>query len=521
MPARSRRLPCLCQIAVAAWISACGVDAAIAGERISVLDVVRMALAKNPDVQLQQKQVEISGAVLQQTSGQFDPVLKLTAERSINNTPLNKIDSASYLGASEYRTETTTVGLALEKTLRNGVVLGPTLSTTSKTDTLSDLQHLDAQNQGDINFRIRVPVLKGSGEAVVANESAANLEWEASKQDLRFVISKSILNVVSGYWGLMYATKNLEVAKAAEMGIQRMVEDTQKLIDADELPAADLVLIKANLKDKTTGRIAAELDLRDAQLRLGEAIGLSYAQSAVLEPGEQFPAIDLDDQKLNDQTRALIDLAMKLRPDLVAAQLREDSARTLTRAAQSNMKSQLDVSLSLGYTGLSEGGGSSALLGGLDQNRGGLNVGASISYQWPFDNNTARGQYRQQAALYDQSSIRLANIGRSIGVGVESALTSLSHSLQQLKESEETVELYRISLENEKTKHLLGTATIVDVLATNDRYLIAQRSYISYRINTLNALARLNYETGALLADDKSGESIQLDRLIGVPKQGS
>jgi outer membrane protein TolC len=246
-------------------------------------------------------------------------------------------------------------------------------------------------------------------------------------------------------------------------------------------------------------------------------MGLPYLQITALEPADGFPSITPEFPSLQSQLARLVNLAIKRRSDLKAAQLRQDSARMLAGAAQTNLKPQLDVTVSVGYAGLAEGGSAGAL-GGLVQNRGGTNIGTSISYQWPFDNNVARGRYRQQAAAYDQSTIRAASVERSIGIGVESTLSGLAHSARQLRESEEAVALYRISVENEKTKYKLGISTMIDVLTINDRLLGARLSNISYWLNTLNALARLNFETGTLFAEDKSGQFIRLDQLVGVPQ---
>src|SRR5208282_5992347 len=111
----------------------------------------------------------------------------------------------------------------------------------------------------------------------------------------------------------------------------------------------------------------------------------------------------------------------------------------------------------------------SNITGDLVQNRTGLNKSAQISYQWPFDNNAARGFLQQQLAAYDESTINITTVDRSISVGVESALSNLVRSSLKLKNSEEAINLYRITLENEKTMHKLGTATMIDVLTTNDR----------------------------------------------------
>lgn len=486
---------------------------------VGLLDAIRLTLSQNPDIQLQEKQVESSQGALQQATGQFDPALRLTAGRSIDNQPLNQQSRNSYASqgfpVSQIRTETTSYNLALETPLRNGIVLSPSIGATRTTGTANDFSNLSAQNQGKVDFSIRVPLLKGSGESAAAGETAANMEMEASKQDLRYSISQNVLNTVTAYWGLLAAGKNLDIARESEASVRRMVDETRKLIEADELPAADLNMLGAHLLDKTTSRISAEQALLDARQRLGQAMGLPYPQITTLEPADGFPAIGTELSAMGSQLVHLTELAMKRRADLKAAQLRRDSARTLTGAAQTNLKPQLDVTVSVGYAGLAEGGNT---MGGLGQNRGGANIGTSISYQWPFDNNAARGRYLQQAAAYDQSTIRTASVERSIGIGVESALSGLAHSARQLKESEESVELYRVSVENEKTKYKLGTSTMIDVLAVNDRLLNARLSNISYRLNTLNALARLNFEAGALLAEDKAGQFIRLDQFVSAPK---
>lgn len=513
-PRFSACLAMLPRLAVAVPLALCCIGTACAAGPVGLLDAVRLTLAKNPDIQLQEKQVEFSQGTVQQAAGQFDPALSLTVGRSVDNSP--QYDGGSQ-SVTPIKTATTAYNLALDTPLRNGIVLSPSVGATSTTGTVYDLAQLPAQNRGKVNFSIRVPLLKGSGESAAAGEIAANLEWAASKEDLRYAIAQSVLNTVTAYWGLLAAGKSLDIARESEASVRRMVGETRKLIEADELPAADLNMLRASLLDKTAARIFAEQALLNAQQRLGQAMGLPYLQISALEAADGFPSLPTGLSALESQLARLIGMAMQRRPDLKAAQLHQDSARTLTGAAQTNLKPQLDVTVSVGYAGLAEGGSAGAL-GGLTQNRGGANIGTSISYQWPFDNNVARGRYRQQAAVYDQSTIRAASVERAIGIGVESALTGLARGALQLRESEEAVELYRISLENEKTKYLLGTSTMIDVLTVNDRLLNARLSNISYRLNTLNALAQLNFQTGALLAEDELGQSIRLDQLVSVPK---
>lgn len=521
-PARRFRPAPLRRLALAALLSLGNPGAAWASGPLTLLDAVHLTLSSNPDIQLQEKQVEYSRGVLQQATGQFDPALSLNVGHSVENSPLNRQTRDGYAGQGlfldQVRNETTSYSLGVEKRLRNGMLLAPSMGVTNTTGTLGDAAGLPPQAQGRISFSLRVPLLKNGGLAAAAAEDAERLEWEAASQEMRFKVSQAILNTATAYWGFLAARENLEIAREAESGVRRMLEDTKKLVEADELPAADLYVLRANLQDKSAARIAAEKSLHDARQKLGAAMGLPQPRIALIEPLDGLPQPPMAFSALPEQSARLTVLAVARRADLAAARLRQDSARARLGAARDNLKPQLDVAINVGYAGLAESSGARAITGGLEQNRAGANAGASLIYQWPFDNNAARGLYRQQAAIHDQRTLRAASAEREIGIGVQSALSDLMHSAALFRESGETVELYRVAVENERTKHKLGTSTMIDVLSTHDRLLGARQNNVAYRLNTLSALARLNFETGALLAGETSGQqSVRLERLVSVP----
>lgn len=494
--------------------------------RVGLLDAVRFSLVMNPNIQLQERQLESSSGVLQQATGQFDSTVGAEVGHNVDNSPLNKlsrdINAAQGLPITPLATQATNYSLSLNDPLRNGIVLSSKVGITSTTSTSNDnlskqygLGNMAAQNIGSVGFSISVPLLKGNWESASAGEAAAKLEREAARQDLRYTISQNIQNTVQAYWALLAAHKNLAIAKETEDGVSLMVEQTRKLIKADELPASDINFLLANQLGKTTLRISNEQALLSAQQALGQLMGLSYQQITSLEPTDEFPSNTSEMPLHESQLARLTHLAMERRSDLAAALLRQDSAKTLTSADKNNLKPQLNLTGSVGYAGLVEGGNP---LEGLSQNMSGANFGTTISYLWPFDNNVARGRYRQQAAAYDQSTIQLANVTRSIGLGVEIAMSGLLRSAVQLKKSEEAVKFYHSSVENEKIKYKLGNSTMVDILTTNDRLLNERLSYISYRLNYLNTLVQLNFQTGVLLAESEVGQSIRLDQLINIQK---
>jgi outer membrane protein TolC len=234
-----------------------------------------------------------------------------------------------------------------------------------------------------------------------------------------------------------------------------------------------------------------------------------------LQAADGFPAAAAELPPAGLQQR-LFELAMNRRADLAAARLREKSAEELLRAARGDLRARVDVNFNLGYEGLVEGGNNA--LGGLVQNRGGSNLGAALSYQWPVGNSAAQGRLAQRAASRDQQTIRIRAVERNVGVGVEAALQGYARAAQQLHESDEAVSLYRVTLENEQTKHRLGNATLIDVLSVNDRLLNARLGNVLYRAGYLNALARLNFEAGTLIAEADSGYAVAPEQWLGLPR---
>jgi outer membrane protein TolC len=489
---------------------------------LGLLESIRLTLVNNSDIQLHVKLGESGLGAFQQAAGQFDSKVAVSLGESVNNTPLNQITRNYYVqqgfSLSSLSTDTNSSNLSLNTPFRNGVVFNTAVASTRTTGSSNDVTYLPSQSVGTVNFSIFVPLLKGSGDSASANESAAKLEWDARMQDLRFSISQNVLNTVTAYWSLIASSKILDIANESESSGRRMVEQTQKLIDADELPAADLNVLKADLMDRMATRIAAEQNLLDAQLSIAQAIGLQYQQIVPIEPIDKIPPLDTEIAGLGNFLAPLINQGIEKRADHVAAKLRQESAKILLDAAQNNRKPQVDINLSVGYAGLAEGAGYNNISGDLSQNKTGLNRSAQIMYQWPFDNNSARGLLRQQLANFDQSTINVSIVERSINIGIKSALSNLLNSALKLKRSEEAVRLYKLTLENEKNKHKLGRATLIDVLTTNDRFINASINNITFQLNYLNALVQLLFQSGKLIEENNNGQSVNIDKLISAPK---
>jgi outer membrane protein TolC len=140
----------------------------------------------------------------------------------------------------------------------------------------------------------------------------------------------------------------------------------------------------------------------------------------------------------------------------------------------------------------------------------------ALTYQWAFGNNAAEGALAQRAAAYEQSVINYNSLVRTVSLAVEATFSGLIRNAWQLKASTESVAIYRLSLENEKTKNRLGTSTILNVLTVNDSLRNARLAQVSNHLNYLTSLATLGYEMGVLIGEAAGENTVDLARLFDL-----
>lgn len=487
-------------------------------QRITLLEAVRGSLANNVSVKVQERQLEFAQGALEQATSQFAPTLGASVGFTRDILPTNSLQRAQLnVDVDTLRTDSALYGLTLSQQLRNGWIVGSSLASTRSADTVSQLSGLPAQNVGRLNFSILVPLGKGSGSSAVAGETAAGLEAEATRSDLRHGLSQNVLDTVSAYWGLVVARKNLTIASEGESALGQLRNELQKLIAADERPAAELTLISANLTDKATQRIAAERLVLEAQQALGRSMGVPYTVYSRLAPADDFPAVLPVVDWNAAQTARLTEQAFRDRADLAAARVRRNAAQAIADAARYNLKPKVDLKLNLGYASLNESNGWSGTVWPYSRNPSGPSGGATLTYEWPFSNRSAQAILAQQLAVLDQNELRVADLINTVGAGVEAALSGAIQSSRQLRASVNSLDLYNRTVDNEKTKHRLGQSTLMEVISVNDMLLAARAAHVSYQASYLNFMTRLRFETATLVESAGNQQSITLEQLLTPP----
>lgn len=475
---------------------------------LSLLDAVRLTFERDPNVAFEEARLAAASGALLIAAGAFDAIVTSTVTRSETLVP------ESSTNTSESRALDGTV--ALTQRLRTGLSFEPEIV----------LSQLDEVGSGDpvadtatVTFRFRQPLLRGRGRAATAaGERAAERELAASGLDLSHVVAGRLAAVAAQYWTVAAAARDLAVLRDSEASSRALVDNTRKLIEADQIPAAELVQVEANLAAKESSTLDGERALFTARQDLGREIGLEAEEIGRLPlPGDPFPAVVSEEVPPATEAAALTALALARRADLLAAEQRREAVALLRRAAVSALQPQLDLILAPGYSGLDTGGGVGRFFSPLARNVPGASVELGLALSWPTLNRQAEGELVQIDAALRQSELAVELIAKAIGADVPSALEEVGRNAQRLGKARQAVRLFERAVLNEEKKLRAGTSTLLDLISQRDRLTAAQQGVVSGELALALALLRLRFETGTLFEERGEARELQLSRLTTLP----
>ncbi len=485
---------------------------------IGLLDAVRVTLAMDPVIHAQDQVLEAARGGLLAAQGQFDPVPSAELRYQHNATPLTQFQRLN--GLNFLKGDTVIYQVAMDQQFRSGLRVTPSLGMTRNQDNSSNSS---APHIAAVNLNITIPLARGRGErAVAAREKAAEAEYQASTLELWHTISGSIAKTTAAYWNYRAATGALAAFAEAEARLRELLDNSQKLAEADEMPPADLKQYESQLATATASRIGAEQALVESRQALGLAMGLPFAEIATLPPpSDDFPPIDGRNSVDPFKIDWLVEDGLRRRNDLKAAERRLEAAESLLAAARNNTLPQVDLSLDVGYQGLSEGNGFDNAFTGFTNNVGGVNAGASLRYRWPIYNRTAEGNVVQGQANLQGIAINKANLARTISSDILVAANNLGNGLAQLRQAQAATESIRVAFENEKKKKRLDMSTSIDVLLIQTLLTNATIDEVNAYGNYAAALVRLRFATATLFAPDKEAQDIDWQQLTTLPSAGT
>lgn len=494
---------------------------------LRILTAAEFVLQHHPLIQYRLAQVEIDRGLNQQAAAAFDTTLLASLTQTRLGTPLTKAQQeenalTGVFGATELA-ESTLLTAGASRLFRSGVAISPTVTFTRYVD--------DKLNPGGVNtanpgVAATIPLLRGLGkDAVTAQEKASQIEIDASLLDLTEEVSELLTQSASDYWNLVAAQKLLQIAVEAEERAKTDLENTQTLVDAGQLPRENLNEVNANLDQYASNRVVAEQNLASAQSQLALDMGADAKEitAVSVSASDDFP--NIDEQRLPNldapSLERYLQRSLLNRSDYLAFSRRTNEQKVLVVAAKNQLLPQLNLSVSAGYSGLAEGRQATDIFTSAGSNVGGVNASGGISYNFAPRNDRARGALQQALSTQSQIELQGRQLSHAINAEVVSQAQAVHHAALQARTAHQAVALYRASLDGQREKYHLGTASVIDVLAVEDRLTTALTSEVQADLSFATALAQFRFATGTLVTPGQKVQTISAEIFQTLPNLDS
>lgn len=483
-----------------------------AGRPLTLVTAIEDTLDNHLELQIQQQSIEISRAARQQATSAFDRVLSAGATHSRKIVPLTSrrlVDlEGQGIGGGSVVSNTTRSSLSSRKLYRTGMTVTPYLAGERVTGLRLDPATGNVEDQGGSTFsqaglEVTFPLLRGSGKAnVTAQEVSAETDLNAALLERRHLIATLVANTAARYWDYLARLQIQRIRQGAERRGSVIEENVRLLVEADREPASSQYTASANLAQRVAARIEADQESVAANQSLAvaigaplESIGTRYSPTDLLPSpvGAESPT------RLFRPIDSIISESLERRFDHRAMLARVQSARVVSAASLNLLRPRLDLSVGVGYSGLSDGKSIWRALRAPLSNIRGADLVGGVQYEFPRANNFARSEVLEAQARETRRELEARDLSRRIGSEIVVAVRSLENAFLRVGKARGAVAAYTRALDAEREKLGLGTGSVVDLLTVEDRLTEALQLTIDAQLAYSVALVDLRFATGTLI----------------------
>ena len=304
----------------------------------------------------------------------------------------------------------------------------------------------------------------------------ANLNTNASQQDLDNVKSQIVLAVKQTYYSLLQALKNRDVALETVQSFQQHLDQAKGFFEVGVKPKFDVTKAEVDLSGAKLALIRAENTVRIARVNLNNAIGVPAA-----------PEFTLENNLLYEKYEIRFDEALKQaydnRPDLRSLILREASANQSVELAKTGNYPYVTGNATWGY------GGSEFPLSD------GWNVGAFLNVPI-FSGFLVKNQVSEAKANLDVVKSNEELLKQQVRLEVEQALSNMIEAEERIVTAQLAIRQAEDNLELANGRYATGVGNPIEVTDALVAVSAAKIAYISALTDYKTAQASLEKAMG-------------------------
>ncbi|HUJ73451.1 MAG TPA: TolC family protein [bacterium] len=466
--------------------------------RVSLADVLRLALAGNHAVQAATASLAASGQGLVAAQERLQPTLSSNIQYG-HQVSGGLFFNAPSGGPSPFVSvsglDSTTFTTSVSKQDLNGVTYslnyqevrnqGQVYSIANEGDTPTTTIPLNSPKDASTTTgQVTIPLAQNAGREF---NSIPVRQAEVSEQLARIGILSQEVSVLTTaaqtYWNLVGQLELVGVAQQAVQLDQQLVGENQVKLQAGVLSPADVLASQTQLARDQLSLVQARLGVRTFEDQVRAALGMeNYAYG--FQPTDT-PAVR--DEKLNPQQQ--LEEVYRFNPTLANLRANLESNSYNLLSAQNSAKPQLNANLSYVFNGYSKEPFVGPQYYLQSQTQGYV---AALTYSVPLFDKVGPANIENQVLQRQALDLQLKDTQTQLGIQLQTALRNLRSAQEQVTTARVAVQLAQVQLQNEIEKLRQGRSTSFLVAQLQQQLSQAQQQEIAARVQyELNDLQRI------------------------------
>jgi len=283
----------------------------------------------------------------------------------------------------------------------------------------------------------------------------------ASAHQLERTAQEILFRVVQSYYGVLLATKQIEVAEQSEKTAKSIMDRSQVRFDSGLVVESDLLTAKVRLAGREEELIRARNNLEIARAQLNMAMGVPA--DATYQPADALAERNLAVPSLAEEEQK----ALTSRPDLMRIESEQSAQQLSVSIAKSSFGPRLNAfaGWEMDNPTLLAGGGGNNWVGGIE-----LQVDL-------FEGGAKRAALSRERAIAEKITALKQAASDAVRLEVRQAYYDLDSNRQQVAVARTAIAQAQESLRINQDRYEGGLITITDLLGAEES---ARRSQTDY-----------------------------------------
>jgi outer membrane protein len=366
---------------------------------------------------------------------------------------------------------------------------------------------------------VRQPLLNGFGTGLNSRYiRVARRNVAASTETFRSQLLSLVANVVNQYWDLVTDHEDLKAKQTALDFAQKFYEDTNQEIRLGAVAKVDIFRAEAEVSTHKQDLALSEQSVLQQEINLKNLLSRNGLEDAELEAAQVVTLDRLEVPASDDlpPLRALVSRAMAKRPDMVLAQMNDETQAISAEGTKNGILPFLQAAASTKNT--AEAG---TVIPGVGipppNSSGGLGTAlaqifrhdytsrsATITFQGYIGNRQAQADYGIDQLQLKQGDLMSQRSRNDVVVAISNQMIALRQARSRYQIAVSSRALQADLLDKEQQKFRLGSSTI-------DLVIAAERTLSAAQSTEISALSQYSHARVAL--DQVLGETLETNHV--------